>query len=363
MLDPCRFIQQLADRGFTHLCVVPCSFAKHLINAALNSGRIEYLPAASEAVACSVAVGLKMAGRKPLVIAQSSGLTNMGSCITSLLKPYGIPLAILVSWRSYQPGSSEIQHQHLATALPELIHAYGLTHEFLDQENLDQAVVQLTAADQTGTLVVLRKETFAPTALAPQHQPDLSHYLPRGRFLQLLHDRYHDSSTIFIGTTGHTVREMAAMMPQTRNFYMTGNMGGALSIGLGAALAGYRVMVCGGDAEFVMHMGGLATAGRYANMPGHLTYLVFDNESNKSTGGQHTQQQHVNYQKVAAACGFQVFSETIRTEAEFAAAMAFAEGFTAPSLIHIKCAYDAEVPRPDAEAIRASTTVFAPGRD
>ena len=360
MLDPCRFVHQLADQDFTHLCVVPCSFAKHLINAALNSGRLEYLPAANEGVACSVAAGLKLAGRKPLVIAQSSGLTNMGSCITSLLKPYGIPLAILVSWRSYQPGSSEIQHQHLATALPELIHAYGLPHEFLDQENLGQAVAQLASADQTGTLVVLRKETFAPTALNPQHQPDLGHYLPRGRFLQLLHARYRGTPTVFIGTTGHTVREMAAMMPQTRNFAMAGNMGGALSIGLGAALAGCRVMVCGGDAEFVMHMGGLATAGRYGNMPGHLTYLVFDNESNKSTGGQPTQQRHLDYRGVAAACGFHVFPETVYTETEFEAALAVTEQAAAPSLIHIKCAYDAEMPRPGADAIIASKKFFAP---
>ena len=38
---------------------------------------------------------------------------------------------------------------------------------------------------------------------------------------------------------------------------MAGNMGGALSLGFGAAMAGKKVIVCGGDAEFVMHMGGL----------------------------------------------------------------------------------------------------------
>ena len=38
---------------------------------------------------------------------------------------------------------------------------------------------------------------------------------------------------------------------------MAGNMGGALSLGLGTAMAGKKVIVCGGDAEFVMHMGGL----------------------------------------------------------------------------------------------------------
>ena len=50
-------------------------------------------------------------------------------------------------------------------------------------------------------------------------------------------------------------------------------MGGALSVGFGAAKAGKRVIVCGGDAEFVMHMGGLVDVGRYSNNI-NLTYIV-----------------------------------------------------------------------------------------
>ena len=89
-LNTKSFINTLIQNHYTHLCVVPCSFAKNVINEAINNDGIEYLPAASEAVACSIAAGLKMAGKKPIVIVQSSGLTNMASCITSLLKPYGV---------------------------------------------------------------------------------------------------------------------------------------------------------------------------------------------------------------------------------------------------------------------------------
>ena len=116
-LNTREFVSSLADRGYTHLCVVPCSFAKNIINEAINNDAIAYLPAASEAVACSVAAGLKMSGQRPIVIIQSSGLTNMGSCITSLLKPYNITFPIMTSWRDYNEGDSEIQHMHLAKYL------------------------------------------------------------------------------------------------------------------------------------------------------------------------------------------------------------------------------------------------------
>ncbi len=206
---------------------------------------MEYIPAASEAVACSVAAGLKMSGEKPLVIVQSSGLTNMGICMTSLLNPYHIHIAIIVSWRTYQAGDSEIQHKHLATELPKLIEAYGATYEILSVDDLSRAIAQIEESHCSDKILVLKKDTFSPVALEEKHQLDLSNYIPRSQFLQILNQKYRHSDYLFIGTTGHTAREMFSLMPDTRNFYMAGNMGGALSIGLGAYLAGKKVIVCG----------------------------------------------------------------------------------------------------------------------
>ena len=84
-----------------------------------------------------------MAGQKPLVIVQSSGITNMGSGITSLLKPYSIRFPILVSWRAYSEGDSEIQHKHLAKKLPDLIRAYGYEYSILDQGDALTAINQI----------------------------------------------------------------------------------------------------------------------------------------------------------------------------------------------------------------------------
>ena len=71
---------------------------------------------------------------------------------------------------------------------------------------------------------------------------------------------------LLIATTGHTSRELSSIKSSHHRFYMAGNMGGALSLGLGALLAGKCSLVFGGDAEFVMHMGGLTTTGRYKKL-------------------------------------------------------------------------------------------------
>ena len=341
-LDTIKFVEQLVNYEYSHLCVVPCSFAKNLINEAINNPNIEYVPAASEAVACSVAAGLKISGKKPIVIVQSSGMTNMASCITSLLSPYEITFPILTSWRTYSEGDSEIQHKHLATYLPNLIEAYGYNFEILDKNNLDKTIETIHKADTNKTVCIIEKGSFDSVSLNSEHILDVSSFYPRSAFLEILEKKFQDSETIFIGTTGNLSREMYSLMPNTKNFYMAGNMGGALSLGLGVAKAGKKVIVCGGDAEFVMHMGGLTSTGRYANEI-NLIYILFDNEQNKSTGGQNTYQQHLNYIGIAESSGLKCHQDIIyKTEV-------FSELINSPSGInffHVKCGLDDEYPRP-----------------
>ncbi|MBE0515257.1 thiamine pyrophosphate-dependent enzyme [Sulfurimonas sp.] len=353
-LDTNLFLDKLIVQGYTQLCVVPCSFAKDVINAAINHENIEYIPCASEAIACSVAAGLKMAGAKPIVIVQSSGVTNMGSCITSLLKPYGVTFPILTSWRTYSEGDSEIQHQHLATELPKLIEAYGYENVILDIENIDTAISQIDVCDTSHTMCIIKKDSFTKVALKDEHQLDLSSYVPRSKFLIDLNEKFKDTNTLFIGTTGNTAREMYSFMQETNNFYMAGNMGGALSLGFGAAKAGKKVIVCGGDAEFVMHMGGFTTAGRYKDEI-NLTYILFDNESNKSTGGQNTYQTHLDYISIAEGSGLDVTSQTIMSLESFSKTVDELSSSKGLKFLHVKCGNDEETPRPPIEVVRAST--------
>jgi sulfopyruvate decarboxylase TPP-binding subunit len=349
-LNTVDFVNSLIESKYTHLCVVPCSFAKNVINEAINNKNIEYLPAASEAVACSIATGLKMAGKNPIVIVQSSGLTNMASCITSLLKPYGVTFPILTSWRTYKEGDSEIQHQHLATKLPKLINAYGYQQHILDNQDLDNAIAQINDCNENHTICVIKKDSFDKVKLKNEHMLDLSAYTPRSEFLISLNERFKGEDVLFIGTTGNAAREMYSFMPDTHNFYMAGNMGGALSVGFGAAKAGKRVIVCGGDAEFVMHMGGLTTTGRDADKV-DLTYILFDNEQNKSTGGQNTYQAHLDYINIANSSGFDVANDVVKTVDAFNSVVKDVEGL---KFVWVKCGLDNETPRPPLEIVRVN---------
>lgn len=73
---------------------VPCSGIKDRIK------EIEkYIPCTREDEALAMAVGAFLTGKKPLVFLQNSGLGNIVDVVTSLLKPYGIEIDLLISLR------------------------------------------------------------------------------------------------------------------------------------------------------------------------------------------------------------------------------------------------------------------------
>lgn len=352
MLSTDAFVERLIEDGLTHVCAVPCSYAKSLINALINkSPRIEYIPCASEAVACSVAAGLKMSGSKPFILSQSSGLTNMGSCISSLLKPYNIFIPILISWRPYTPGDSEIQHELLASNLPNLVSSYGYALVTLDAQSVDMACSQIQDSFLAHNLIVFRDNTFSEVGLLDAGGNVLESIPKRSQYLVELNNQLEEPSPSFIATTGALSREAAKYLSGKSVFFMAGNMGGALSIGLGSFLSGNRTIVLGGDAEFVMHLGGLTTAGRYGERQGSLIYIVFDNEANKSTGGQRTYQNHVDYAALARAAGFRAHPTVITGLTEFRTTINSLEQSEGLFFIHVKTSFDEDFPRPDRETI------------
>jgi len=74
---------------------IPCSKLKNFTDKIDN-----YIPCTKEDEAMALAVGAYLTGKKPLVFLQNSGLGNIVDIITSLLKPYGIKIDLLISVRS-----------------------------------------------------------------------------------------------------------------------------------------------------------------------------------------------------------------------------------------------------------------------
>ena len=104
--------------------------------------------------------------------------------------------------------------------------------------------------------------------------------------------------------------------------------------------------------------GGMTTAARYITEDrGSLGYLVFDNESNKSTGGQNTYQRHLNYRKIAQGSGFYAYEQIVKNIDGFKVALNTVSDHRL-YMMHVKCAYDNEMPRPPMDVVKQSIRVF-----
>jgi len=103
---------------------------------------------------------------------------------------------------------------------------------------------------------------------------------------------------------GGTTYDVSTVGDHDHNYYLWGAMGGAVSMGLGLALAqpDRRVIVVTGDGEAMMGLGSFATVARAA--PSNLVVLVIDNGLYGETGAQEGHSAHgTDIAAVARACG------------------------------------------------------------
>ena len=116
-----------------------------------------------------------------------------------------------------------------------------------------------------------------------------------------------------ISANGFISRDLFEVCDKRSNFYMIGSMGLASSIGLGVALKNPRksVFIFDGDGNVLMNLGSLTTIA--SQKPKNLIHVVFDNSVHESTGGQPTNSNFVNIEKIAKACNYN-HTFMVRTE-------------------------------------------------
>ena len=90
------------------------------------------------------------------------------------------------------------------------------------------------------------------------------------------------------------------------NFYMVGGMGHTASVALGYSLSSKKETLCiDGDGSLLMHLGAIKTVGSFANK--NFKYILLNNNSHDSVGGQNTHANEVNFEKLSKSLGFKKF--------------------------------------------------------
>jgi phosphonopyruvate decarboxylase len=119
-----EFLAALEANGYDFFAGVPCSLLKGVIRRFDQEPRWGYVSAVREDSAVGMAAGAWMAGRKPAVFLQNSGLGVCLNALVSLNVIYEIPTLLVTTWRG-QGGKDAPEHLvmgEIMTSYFDLVH-------------------------------------------------------------------------------------------------------------------------------------------------------------------------------------------------------------------------------------------------
>ena len=308
-----RFFTGVPDSLLNDFCLYLCS----------HYGNEQHVMAANEGNAIGIAAGNYMAtGNIPVVYMQNSGIGNATNPLLSLTHPcvYSIPMILVIGWRGDPAIKDHAQHKKQGELTPVLMKDMDIPYEILDDDN--------TVVEKFKWAVAKAKEISSPVALIAkkgiltqkekhQEYPESS-LMNREEAISAVLDVI-GKDAIYLATTGRATRELHEQLAihgisHDIEFLNVGSMGHVSSVALGMAIArpDKKIVVFDGDAAAVMHMGSLATNGRY--QPKNLIHVVLNNGVNESVGGQPSSGQIIDLTAIAKACGYQTPDSFIETK-------------------------------------------------
>ncbi|MBO6031130.1 MAG: phosphonopyruvate decarboxylase [Prevotella sp.] len=274
----------------------------------------QHVMAANEGNAIGIATGHYLAtGNIPVVYMQNSGIGNATNPLLSLTHPcvYSIPLILVIGWRGDPAVKDHAQHKKQGELTPVLMEDMDIPYEILDDDNTVIEKFQWafdTAKTISSPVALIAKKGILTQKEKHQEYPE-SNLMNREEAISAVIDVLGEDA-VYLATTGRATRELHEQLAihgidRDIEFLNVGAMGHLSSIGLGIALGTpeKKIVVFDGDAAAVMHMGSMATNGRYR--PNNLIHIVLNNGVNESVGGQKSSGQIVDLTAIAKACGYE----------------------------------------------------------
>ena len=295
-----ELITILKQSGIDFTASLPCEKIKILLE--LVSAEFFHLPLTREEEGVGIAAGAALAGKRPAMFIQSSGIGNMINALLSLTGFYALPLAIFVSQRGIYQEKIAAQFP-MGKGLPKILKGAGIRYTLISSAEdfrviprklrsvyeknqihaflLSPAIWEGSSARSHAMFDQRPVVCMIPETRRDAVAPDCTRYELIEVVAPYLENR------VVVSNLGWPSKELYALKHQPSNFYMLGSMGMATPIGLGISLSSKKdVVVIDGDGSLLMNPGVLATAAHVS--PDNLTILAIDNSSYGSTGSQET---------------------------------------------------------------------------
>lgn len=121
-----QLYRSLRTAGVDFAVSVPCKLLAELIEIANADDGFRHIPVSREEEGLGILAGAYMAGRRPAIFMQNSGIGNSVNAIHSLLNYYEIPVVFVISHRGSEGEPVEAQRP-MGNAIVPLARAAGVT--------------------------------------------------------------------------------------------------------------------------------------------------------------------------------------------------------------------------------------------
>ncbi len=139
MLSSKIFSELISNKGFNFYAGVPCSLLSGLIRIIDDDPQTPYYPAVREDAAVGLCAGAYLAGKRPVLLMQNSGLGYCLNAFTSLNLIYRIPALVVMSWRG-EGGKDAPEHIIMGEINQKLLQTIGMEYSVISADNYEASL-------------------------------------------------------------------------------------------------------------------------------------------------------------------------------------------------------------------------------
>ena len=318
MIETKKLFKFLKKERIDFFTGVPDSVLK-TASSFLESKKEKHFITTNEGSSIAMAIGYYLATKKiPCVYMQNSGLGNAINPLISIShkKVYSIPMLIIIGWRGAPGIKDEPQHNvkgKITKSILKLLNIKSVTlNNDKDFKKLKK-LIKFSKLNSVPVAILLKRNILINNInnnSKLQKKISISDKIQRSDVIELLL-KIIKKNTKLIATTGFTSRELNQIRLKKRtnkgnDFYMVGGMGHSSVLSLGVSTKTKHEVIClDGDGSFLMHLGSIVSIGKKSRK--NFKHLLFNNFSHESVGGQSTNIDKVNIEKLIKSVGYKYY--------------------------------------------------------
>ena len=147
-LNPETVLAEMKKNGVTHVVWLPDSETNWLYMLMKNDPELDLIPVSREGQAFSVAAGLSVGGKNPVILIQNTGMMESGDSLRGWCLGMNIPVVMMVGYRGY--ARHGVNSDTAATYTERFLNAFGIQYYLVENDSdAERISVAFEEAQQT----------------------------------------------------------------------------------------------------------------------------------------------------------------------------------------------------------------------